>query len=59
MGRKLANAACDEEEFLLENIDLNFNGFFAKKRQKQHSKSLETSRMGPTMPLLQVLNQQD
>ena len=34
MGRKLANAACDEEEFLLENIDLNFNGFFRKKKTK-------------------------
>lgn len=34
MGRKLANAACDEEEFLLENNDLNFNGFFRKKKTK-------------------------
>jgi len=34
MGRKLANAACDEEEYLLENIDLNFNGFFRKKKVK-------------------------
>ena len=34
MGRKLANAACDEEEYLLGNIDLNFNGFFRKKKTK-------------------------
>ena len=34
MGRKLANAACDEEENLLKNIDLNFNGFFRKKKTK-------------------------
>ena len=34
MGRKLANAACDEEEYLLENIELNFNGFFRKKKTK-------------------------
>tara|TARA_Y100001954_G_C15807343_1_gene603357 strand:- start:829 stop:1848 length:1020 start_codon:yes stop_codon:yes gene_type:complete len=34
MGRKLANAACDEEEFLLGNIELNFNGFFRKKKTK-------------------------
>lgn len=34
MGRKLANAACDEEENLLEKIDLNFNGFFRKKKTK-------------------------
>lgn len=32
MGRKLANAACDEEEILLENNDFNFNGFFRKKK---------------------------
>ena len=32
MGRKLANAACDEEEYLLERIELKFNGFFRKKK---------------------------
>ena len=47
MGRKLANAACDEEEFLLENIELNFNGFFRKK-DKAALEAVETSRMGPT-----------
>ncbi|MGB1571669.1 MAG: hypothetical protein ACPH5Y_00795 [Candidatus Poseidoniaceae archaeon] len=34
MGRKLANAACDEEENLLECNDLKFSGFFRKKKAK-------------------------
>ena len=32
MGRKLANSACDEEEFLLENNQLDASGFFRKKK---------------------------
>lgn len=35
MGRKLANAACDEEENLLKNIELNFNGFFRRKKAEK------------------------
>ena len=34
MGRKLANSACDEEENLLEDVDLNFTGLFRKKKTK-------------------------
>jgi len=34
MGRKLANSACDEEENLLENVELNFTGLFRKKKTK-------------------------
>ena len=34
MGRKLANFACDEEENLLEDVDLNFTGLFRKKKTK-------------------------
>ena len=33
-GRKLANSACDEEENLLEDVDLNFTGLFRKKKTK-------------------------
>ncbi len=32
MGRKLANAACDEEEHLLNSEVLDFTGFFKKKK---------------------------
>lgn len=34
MGRKLANSACDEEENLLEDVELNFTGLFRKKKTK-------------------------
>jgi len=34
MGRKLANAACDEEENLLQNKELIFTGLFRKKKTK-------------------------
>ena len=51
MGRKLANAACDEEEFLLGNIELNFNGFFRKKDKSSTKCPLETTRMGRTIHL--------
>ena len=33
LGRKLANASCDEEEKLLQNGALDATGFFAKKKQ--------------------------
>jgi len=32
MGRKLANSACDEEEWLLNNGSLDHTGFFRKKK---------------------------
>lgn len=32
MGRKLANSACDEEEWLLNNDELDHSGFFRKKK---------------------------
>ena len=32
MGRKLANSACDEEEWLLNSGSLDFTGFFRKKK---------------------------
>ena len=32
MGRKLANAACDEEEGLLNSGELDITGFFRKKK---------------------------
>ena len=32
MGRKLANAACDEEEGLLNSGELDFTGFFVRKK---------------------------
>jgi hypothetical protein len=32
MGRKLANSACDEEEWLLNEGQLDFTGFFKKKK---------------------------
>lgn len=34
MGRRLANAACDEEEWLLNSQDLDFTGFFRKKKAR-------------------------
>ena len=34
MGRKLANAGCDEEEYLLRSGELDFSGFFSKKKAK-------------------------
>ena len=35
MGRRLANAACDEEEWLLNSQDLEFTGFFRKKKARR------------------------
>ena len=35
MGRRLANAACDEEEWLLNSEVLDFSGFFKKKKIAQ------------------------
>ena len=32
MGRRLANAACDEEEWLLNSQDLDFTGFLERKK---------------------------
>ena len=32
MGRKLVNAACDEEEWLLNSQELDYTGFFRKKK---------------------------
>ncbi len=37
MGRRLANSACDEEEWLLNSMELDYSGFF---RRKKSSKSL-------------------
>ena len=37
MGRRLANSACDEEEWLLNSQELDYSGFF---RRKKSSKSL-------------------
>lgn len=34
MGRKLANAACDEEEWLVNSGMLDFTGFFRKKKTR-------------------------
>ncbi|MDP6869792.1 MAG: hypothetical protein QGI21_03350 [Candidatus Poseidoniaceae archaeon] len=35
MGRKLANAACDEEEFLISSGELLERGFFKKKKMQK------------------------
>ena len=53
---KLANAACDEESSY-KNIELNFSGFFAKRRQntKDHWK---LHGWGVPNTSQQVLNQQ-
>ena len=37
MGRRLANSACDEEEWLLNSLEIDHSGFF---RRKKSSKSL-------------------
>lgn len=39
MGRKLANAGCDEEEYLLQNGQLDFVGLFSRKKAFKAMKS--------------------
>lgn len=34
MGRRLANSSCDEEEYLLNSLELDFTGFFKKKKSQ-------------------------
>ena len=48
MGRKLANAACDEEELLLNSGVLDHTGFFRKKKITQALEEMENTRLGNT-----------
>ena len=34
MGRRLANSSCDEEEYLLNSLELDFTGLFKKKKSQ-------------------------
>ena len=53
MGRRLANSSCDEEEYLLNSLELDFTGYSKRKNLKMLSKNVGKytggfSTIGPT-----------